>query len=493
MQDYKYFRQIINTWSINKDPAILYGDDKKILRYDEFAQRIIKEEKCIRDAEIHSELIVTDHEPATLVRIFACALAGCNVVLLDESTPDESLFALAKLARCDSAYSSDPELADELSKICITGVHSGGSACPHPNAAVSQDSALHSAGSVLSDAAPDPGPFASEGRFIFFTSGTTGNSRAVVLTTRSLLASCCSGQAMLPCGPGDIILSLLPLSHVFGFVCTMLWGLTYGASVALGRGTGSVLEDCRFFEPTILPAVPSLIKMLYARQCLGKNLRIALIGAAPLDYDTMKALQDEGILVYLGYGLTETSSGIAITQKQEDPFALYPCPGAKIRIENDNEISVATPCMMEGYLDLSSPYDPSYALGHPITPVPGGRLYTGDLGCFDENGAIRLIGRKKDMLILDDGTKIFCPEYEKELSDLLKITDIAVILRKNRPVVVIGDPSESPPENIEHLIDVFNEHKIRSLRISDVIHFGRPLPKTATGKIKRWEIERYCK
>ena len=480
MQMYHSLKQLFVTWESNQNPALIFGDDRKIITYSELSALVCRAAHEIRKSGIRSELIVTDHEPSTLIRVFACVAAGCDVVLVDESTPDESLFMLAKIAGTESIYASDPDLLDELCNECGCSPHT-----------------VRDADSEMPSSADADG----EGRLIFFTSGTTGSQRAVVLTSRSLLASSYSGQCMLSCGQNDVILSMLPISHVFGFVCSLLWGLAYGAAVALSRGARYVLSDCEFFRPTILPVVPSLLRMLMLRHALPASLRVVLIGAAPLDADSVKALQSAGTEVYLGYGLTETSSGLAITQNQEDPFALFPCPGADIRIEPDGEISVETPCMMEGYLDLSASSDaypkqngsaPSHpaVLGHPVMPVAGGRLYTGDLGTLDKCGALRLTGRKKDMLVLPDGTKIYCPEYEEELSGILGLTDLAVILKNDRPVLVIGENEYSKAENIDNLIGQFNEKRARGLQICDIIYYGHRLPRTSTGKLRRWEIEK---
>ena len=497
MQMYHLFKDIHKVWSADSGTAIIYGDDSRTISYAELAGMIQNAVSELRQSGIRSELIVTDHEPATIIRIFACVISGCDVTLIDENTPDETLFALARMADAESIYASDPDLQEELCEACGCAprwYQAGDENCQSSAAArqAGDDSGRLSSG--IDDN--------REGRLIFFTSGTTGSSKAVVLTSESLLCSSFSGQSMLPCGPGDIILSLLPFSHVFGFVCTMLWGLTYGATIALGRGTRYLLSDCEFFKPTILPVVPSLLKMLMQQHALPASLKVVLVGAAPLDAVSVKALQNVGMKVYLGYGLTETSSGIAITQDQKDPFALYPCPGADIRIEPDGEISVATPCMMQGYLDFSETVredagsdeaenndNSAYVLGHPIIPVEGGRLYTGDLGSLDTRGALCLTGRKKDMLVLPDGTKIFCPEYEEELSGLIGLSDLTVILKQDRPFLVIGDSGGNVPENIDSLLAEFNEKRAMGLRICGVLNYGKPLPRTATGKIRRWEIE----
>ena len=540
MQMYHLFSHILKIWSTSPGTAILCGDDHKSISYSKLADMIRNAEIEIRLSGIRSELIVTDHEPATLIRIFACVISGCDVIMIDENMPDETLIALARMADAESIYASDPDLQEELCEACgcaprwyqagdencrssAATLQAGDDSCRSSAAALQAgDGNCHSSAAVLQvgdenfqssvatrQAGDDSCRLSSgiddnrEGRLIFFTSGTTGSSKAVVLTSESLLCSSFSGQSMLPCGPGDIILSLLPFSHVFGFVCTMLWGLTYGATIALGRGTRYLLSDCEFFKPTILPVVPSLLKMLMQQHALPASLKVVLVGAAPLDAVSVKALQNVGTKVYLGYGLTETSSGIAITQDQKDPFALYPCPGADIRIEPDGEISVATPCMMQGYLDFSETVredaesdeaenndNSAYVLGHPIIPVEGGRLYTGDLGSLDTRGALCLTGRKKDMLVLPDGTKIFCPEYEEELSGLIGLSDLTVILKQDRPFLVIGDSGGNVPENIDSLLAEFNEKRAMGLRICGVLSYGKPLPRTATGKIRRWEIEK---
>ena len=83
-----------------------------------------------------------------------------------------------------------------------------------------------------------------EGQILFFTSGTVEAAKAVVLTDQSLCASAWNGGQMLPLSSEDRLLCVLPLNHVFGFVCGLLWGLSSGASVALGRGMRYWLGLC---------------------------------------------------------------------------------------------------------------------------------------------------------------------------------------------------------------------------------------------------------
>ncbi|MBE5996890.1 MAG: acyl--CoA ligase [Lachnospiraceae bacterium] len=423
MRKFTSFSEIHSSWKDNTGNALIFDQDgvSSSMSYPELFEAVRTAAEKLRTAPgaQSCDPVRADHTPETVIRIFADVISGRDVLL------------------------ADAEVSEEI---------------------------LESSGRRI-DASPGDG---QEGRLFFFTSGTTSRSRLVTLTSRSLSCSAWSGQCMLPCGPEDTILSVLPLSHVFGFVCSMLWGLCYGASIALGRGVRFLMEDCMYFDPTILPAVPTIVEALHRFHLLNPSLKTVLIGAAPCSEELTRALQREGMKVYLGYGLTETSSGIAITQDQDDPYGLVPCPGADIRIEEGGEISVATPCLMEGYLGEDG-------------AVTDGRFFTGDLGHIDPDGKLRLEGRKKDILVLSDGTKVFCPEYESELMTVIGTKEIAVAQKAGRPVLVVsGDVDRS---YVQEAVDHFNQLRQRSRQLADIIYIQEPLPRTAVGKLRRWELQ----
>ena len=451
---YKSFSELIAGRSKCSAPALLFGDPISSITYSELAGLIRREAEKIRSEKAARCLIVTDHEVRTIVTIIACAIAGCDTILADESLNDATLAAITKMFCPDSIHCSDKELHEYLCDTMPAKQHM--TALPH-----------HKDG--------------EEGYLIFFTSGTTSQSKAVVLTSKSLLRCTYSGQRMLACHSGDTLLSVLSFAHVFGFVCGLLWGLAYGASVALGRGSKYLLADCEHFKPTILPSVPSIINVLVQRCSLNRELSTVLIGAAPLTKEVMLALGSSGRKIYVGYGLTETSSGLAITQKLSEPNELYPCPDVDICIEADGEISVTTPCMMEGYL--------TFVPKEVLTPANGKRFYTGDLGFLTRDGALVLTGRKKDLLILPDGTKIFCPDYEETLAPMVGTDDIALVLRDHKPILIVGGISSDRYQQVVNAVADFNSMKPHSGRIYDVVLQETPLPRTPAGKLRRWQVD----
>lgn len=314
-----------------------------------------------------------------------------------------------------------------------------------------------------------------EGELLFFTSGTTNRSKVVRLTTQAVCSSVWNGQSMLACGPEDRILCLLPLSHVYGLVCGMLWGLAYGAVICLCPDQSKRLEMPGLLRPTILPAVPAIIDAMLDADALNPELRTVLIGAAPCSDYTLCRLEDRGIDVYIGYGLTETSSGIAITQGRDDLESMYLCPDTEIRIEADGEIAVRTTCMMKGYLSQPETTEDHW-------------LYTGDLGWLDDQGRIHLQGRKNNVLILSDGTKINCPEYEHDIADMSGEPDVALVDRNGELVLVAG--SDADTDSLWEVVREYNKTMMKSQQIDDIEVFGRPLPRTITGKLRRYELQK---
>ena len=438
------FEELVKDFLSRDCIALKYADaDDNILEisYAELAEMIISEMHHIKAENSSVEVVVDEQSPSTVVNIFAHVMAGCDIILADPLVPEEFTARAAEAA--EAAKAAREAMRDDLGR--VVGAR-------------------------------------GEGELLFFTSGTTSRSKIVRLTSESLCTSAWSGQSMLACGEGDVILSVLPLSHVFGFVCAMLWGLAYGAAIALGRGARHFADDALFFKPTILPAVPSLMGALLRFDGLNPELKTALIGAAPCTPEVTAAIQAKGIKVYLGYGLTETSSGIAITQDLDEPEALYPCPGADFRIEEDGEVTIATPCMMQGYIGAEPMFD-------------GDRFFTGDLGWFDDKGRLHLKGRKKDVLLMPDGTKIFCPEYEEDLARLSGLPDLGITMKDGRTILVAGSCSDNPEiagdlrNKLLKTVANYNKDLQRSQQIYDVIVRAEALPRTATGKLKRYELQ----
>ena len=435
------FRHLLSYWAQETPNAPALRYDGRTLTFAELLRETTRREGELRSAGKTCMGVLCDGSLDCVTEILAANLAGMQVVLLDESLPDVALAALLRYTDADALW-GDPELCGDLSPALTDGVKDGA------------------------------------GRILFFTSGTTERSKAVVLTDHSLCQSAWNGSAMLPLSSKDTLLCLLPLGHVFGFVCGLLWGLSCGACVALGRGPRHYLDDAAFYHPTAVSVVPTLLAFLLKTNVLNDELKLVLVGAGDCPPALLDAAAAKGLRVSFGYGLTETSSGVAISVCG-DPFAMEVCPDDTITLAEDGEILINAPtCMMLGY--YKRPEDTAAVL-------QDGVLYTGDLGRFDDDGRLHITGRKKDILVLPDGTKLFLPEYEAALQTALGLTELAVLLRDGRPVLVISGEGEraAVTETLRPLMATLP----RGQQLADILFIQDPLPRTATGKIKRWELQ----
>ena len=324
------------------------------------------------------------------------------------------------------------------------------------------------------------------GALLFYTSGTTNRGKAVVLTQESLLRAAWNGQSMLPCQKEDRLLSVLPLNHVFGFVCAFLWPLTQGAEIDLGTGLRGLLTDCGKYKPTILTCVPTLLGLFLKADVLNPELRMVLVGAGPCDPDLVSAVLKKGIHLRFGYGLTETSSGVAISIEDSDPYGFVPCPDTSFRITEEGELLLRTPCMMQGYYDLPDKTEEKLIQGE---------LHTGDLASLDEKGRIHILGRIKDVLVLPNGEKIFCPEVEAALQKvLLGSVELALLLDHKKLALAVRRKKEDQGKAFhgltpEEAVDQWNAGESLGRRIQKILYLEEEFPRTATGKLKRYLLQ----
>lgn len=420
------------------DPAFFYGTDRiHSVSYRDFYMQVLDRSRQLEHAGTCIGIPAVS-TPECIAEIFAAEIAGLQTVMLEPSLSDDDLRETARYTDMDLIWGKPDFSLPE-----ITDSH------------------------------------ARPGNILFFTSGTTGANKAVVLSGYSLMQSAYNGGEMLGLEKEDRLLSVLPLSHVFGFVCSLLWPMTFGVPVCLGRGMRHYTDDCDWYRPTVICAVPSLLQFLIRHNCLNEELRLVLVGAGDCADEVMADVCSRGIRLSFGYGLTETSSGVAISTGR-DPRALSICPDDRITIASDGEILVqADTCMMQGYYKY--PEDTAAVLKNGI-------LHTGDLGYFDKEGMLHLSGRKKDILVMADGTKIFLPEYEASLGKLLGTDSLAVVLKNGKPFVFLEKYDDM--DALQKAVSTFNRNLPFGKRISGTALLNHELPRSSSGKIQRWKLEK---
>lgn len=308
-------------------------------------------------------------------------------------------------------------------------------------------------GRVLSFAEPDP----EAPLILIFTSGTTANSKGVLLTHRSLCANMRGLEGMVKFPGIQRMLSVLPLSHTFENTCGMLFAMNIGAEIYIADGLRYIQQNMQEYKISLIIGVPNIFDAFYNRIWLtakkggsekklnlglkisrilrkfgidrrrklfsevhaafGGELAYAIVGAAAVNPEVSQFFDDIGVRIMQGYGLTETSPVVAgcNTQLLVNGSVGVPLPGVEVAIDTDvpgepGEILVRGDLLMSGY------YKDEEATAEVMDA--DGWFHTGDLGQISaDTGVLFIKGRLKSMIVLESGKKVFPEEIEQLISE----------------------------------------------------------------------------
>ena len=374
---------------------------------------------------------------------------------------------------------------------------------------------------------------------IVYSSGTGCRPKGCMMTHENYLEQCVALTAIYPFSPGVRYLSILPTNHAIDFMVGFFGPFICGAAVVHLRTLRPeyVREAFSKYKITYVSLVPLVLKNLQkglqtrfdelpsgkrkvfnaivavnkaltksrprlalSRRLLkqvhepfGGELRTIIVGGAFTEPRTLQFFYDLGIPVANGYGLTE--AGTAITVNDLRPFRAdtvgKPLPGMEIRIVNAGndgigEVSVRSKTIMSGYLN-----EPELT----AEAIVDGWLMTGDLGRVDATGHLQLFGRKKNMIVTEEGKNIY-PEDIESVFDSLPVKEFCVfaanyiwpqrsMVGEQLLLALHLEPGQTYSEQLRRDISVRNSKLLNYKRIHGVVLFDEDFPRTASLKIKR--------
>jgi long-chain acyl-CoA synthetase len=349
---------------------------------------------------------------------------------------------------------------------------------------------------------------------IIYTSGTTGVPKGVLLTQRNIMINAEYGAEQLGMPQKDqTTLSFLPLSHVLertgGYYVTLL----NGNHIAFAENAAAVMENMAEVRPTSMVSVPRLFEKIYSRihesvhqmspfrrnifhkaievgreyvnkkyitkeplgllglkykfydklvfkkirDRFGGRLTYFLCGGAPLDKTICEFMWIIGLPVYNGYGLTETSPGVAISGVGKMRFDSVgkALRETELKLAPDGELLVKGPQVMLGY------YKNDEAT---LETIEDGWFKTGDIARIDEEGFVYIVDRKKELIVTAGGKNIAPQPIENELK-LDKYISQAIVFGDRKPYLVAVITA-----NVERLIDYAREENISYIDIEELVH-----------------------
>ena len=324
---------------------------------------------------------------------------------------------------------------------------------------------------------------------IIYTSGTTGNPKGVMLTHANFISNVEACKSLIDVSEADVLLSFLPLSHVFERLGGHYVPLFSGAKIAYAESTFTVAQNMREVAPTVMLSVPRLYETMHERilravqegsslkqkifhwgvsvgsavssaiqqgkkpsailglqksiadklvfaklkEATGGRLRFFVSGGAALPQSIAEFFHAAGILILEGYGLTETSPVISLNYLEKWKFGTVgvPVPGIEVEIAEDGEILTRGPHVMKGYFNNDT------ATAEVIDE--DGWFYTGDIGIIDEDGFIKITDRKKNIIVLSNGKNVAPQPIESELVQSPFISQVMVVgsERKNLAALIV--------------------------------------------------------
>ena len=321
---------------------------------------------------------------------------------------------------------------------------------------------------------------------ILHSSGTSSAPKGIMLSQKNICSDVVSGLQKYSMRKGDRFINLIPYYHAFGIVCDLLGPFLVGATIYILDNKKLFLAEMPRVKPTILNVPPviaeTLLKLIKstgnADMLTGGCLKKILCGGAGLKAAVAKELREYGIFAYGCYGLSECSPCVAVNRDDYyiDGSARVLLNCNAIKIAEDGEIVVSGTNVMLGYY-----HDPEAT----DKVIVDGVLHTGDLGYIDEDGFLFITGRKSNLIVFSDGTKC-SPETLEEQIVVNTAAEEALVYQsdiENRATlcakIYLQDLSKK--ESVINFIEnTLTRHKF------DMIDFTtEPLPKNATGKIRR--------
>jgi len=364
---------------------------------------------------------------------------------------------------------------------------------------------------------------------ILYTSGTTGQPKGVMLTFGNLKSNIEAIAKENIASSKDVTIALLPFHHAYPLMVSLLVPIYLGATIIFSENLSSsslvnlivankvtaligvpklykILHDKIFGEINNIPVAkklfsfvdfvgsPKLGKIIFKKvhKSFGGNLKYFISGGAKLDPNIAHDLYMLGFDVLEGYGLTETSPIVSFNVPGSIKIGSVgkPIPGVEVKIAEDGEVLVKGKNVMKGYWqrpDLTN------------EAIKDGWFYTGDIGYLDEDGYLYIIGRKKELIVLENGKKVIPEEIENLIlskSDIVK--EVAVIEQNGHLHAIIVPNFELVKEkgilNLREyitweVIDKVNRELPSYKNITDFSIREEELPKTRLGKIKRFLLK----
>ncbi len=537
----------------------IVGDDSEVYDYEELLKQIravayrIKEEKIEFGERV---ALIGENHPCWAIAYLATLYHGAVCVPIDPHGEIETITNFLENSETKLAFLS-PEMTEKFAQIEEKlGRHIPSVVWQLENSSNGFQKFEDWAATDFPDSFSNEMPKAKgdDTALLIYTSGTTGTPKGVPLSHGNITAELDGIYEVLKLTEQEKILSLLPLFHAYLQIVNLWVATTYGAEVGyLKEMTPDELgKAMREFKPTLLTTVPRLwylfhkkifdaveakpkpVQVLFkgmlaangffrdslkinlgnkffgkVQESFGGNLRFAVTAGSRFDEAVAEDFYRLGFTIIQGYGLTETSGAATATYEDDNRVgsvgkAFF---NAEVKIDQPNDEGIGE-VLIRGAMVFKGYYKNPQATADVFTD--DGWFRSGDLGKFDRDGHLYIVGRMKDVIVLPNGKNVHPEDLEVHYLKTPLVEELAILGIEDKSVgkagaeklvaVVVPDfeylkhaKIANSQTAIRFELDNLGRELPEYQRVREYIVRAEPLPRTATRKIKRFELQKEIK
>ena len=305
---------------------------------------------------------------------------------------------------------------------------------------------------------------------IVFSSGTTSNPKAIMLSLKNIFAGWKSLNRRTPLSETDVVYLFLPLHHTYGNIYNFIYSLLSGFSIYLCSGIENMSSELKEVNPTIFCAVPLIYKKLYfenianLEETFGNRIKYLFCGGSKFDIEIRKCYKQNGLPMLEAYALTETASSLSIEYPGDNDYesagTIFEDIDVKIINEDTNGIGDIVVKGDNVFL--------GYANNEKLTSkvfTEDGYFITGDYGYIKGN-KLYVKGRKDTVIVGDNGENIYPKEIENKLKSLCSnIIRVKSFLKDNNKLVCNIYLTEDSNVNLNEVIEEYNRQVVKKDKI----------------------------
>lgn len=331
---------------------------------------------------------------------------------------------------------------------------------------------------------------------IVMTGGTTGKSKGAILSHLALMTGVLNGTYGLENVFNQVYYSIMPLTHVFGFIRNLLTCFYTGSSIFFAGDKMAMFKEIQMIQPTILVVVPALAEIFlnlskqFGTKMLGGKVNTIICGGASVSPYIVTEFYELGITCCPGYGLTESANLVSGNPNPNKPSSVgLVYPDLEVKIVND-ELWLKGPNMMDGY--YNEPEENANAF-------EDGWFKTGDLVRFDKEGFLYITGRIKDIIVLSNGENVSPAYLEDKLNEMVPViqdslvyddvneygAEQLVVEVTLRPALLAKMGDINIQEYLNKQLEEFNKTNFDYEKISRIIIRKEDFPRSPSMKILR--------